>query len=298
MAKKLDKICNRCAKPTLAVGARCAVCQKKGDLCARCKTNWTLQAKGSYCKKCKLEVKSEQAIVLGYQDLCACGKAKKKSFKTCYNCHTTQNPDVCAKCGMRLPSGESCKRDHRKPWARPEWKARRKELVARTNICEWCSDPFTPPKHPATVVHLNQNQSTGSPEEKEKQFQEYMEMSDLTVRVTCRSCAYIYRRHGVAGRKDPMVVCPKCHKFKQPQYLVCYKCHSEGQAHSSYQDYESFESAIDDANERGCPETCKEADVMYTTHDSDGRADGGGGPIHLCDLKKIESEFPGMIKPE
>lgn len=106
------------------------------------------------------------------------------------------------------------------PWQTKEWRVRRKEVISRTDSCEWCKKKFSPPKNPAVVHHLH-----------EEEWKDYMGMGDKDVKVICKPCHMRVTRYGIEGPDDPRGKCPDCGGFKQSRFKMCFSCHTKGECH-------------------------------------------------------------------
>lgn len=104
-----------------------------------------------------------------------------------------------------------------KIWGSKAWKNRRRQVISRTDRCEWCRKKFAPPKQPKVVQHLKKYKG-------DDWKAKYLSMKESEVAVICKGCHVTVTRFRVR-RGSVRSTCPECGHFKRPKYDTCYRCH-------------------------------------------------------------------------
>src|SRR6266446_4188653 len=92
--------CEICSKPTTSLKGKCTKCAKLGKRCLTC-MDWTRQASGPLCGKCKAERK---ALLKGKTTKCPkCDKPKHPQYEVCYSCDRAGK--VRCYCGWMIEKG-------------------------------------------------------------------------------------------------------------------------------------------------------------------------------------------------
>jgi len=92
----------------------------------------------------------------------------------------------------------------RKPWARADWKKKRKEIITPDSVCSQCGS-----KKGLVVHHPPRKYST----------QDYVSLKGTVI--LCSKCHFLYHKKGLD-------LCPTCKKnYKPIRYRECYECHKK-----------------------------------------------------------------------
>lgn len=107
-------------------------------------------------------------------------------------------------------------------WQDAKYQERRDVLYARTDVCEWCKEPFDGSDRALrrNLHHLMERYETpdGEPD-----WAAYEAMRDEDVVVVHARCHRAWHKFGVRP-PDTRLVCPTCGKWKPPVFAQCAPC--------------------------------------------------------------------------
>lgn len=132
-------------------------------------------------------------------------------------CPTCQRPTR-----SRTGYHSECRPQVKRSWQDAKYRERRDVLYARTDVCEWCKEPFDGSDRELrrNLHHLIERYETpdGEPDRAA-----YEALRDEDVVIIHARCHRAWHRFGVRP-PDTRLVCPTCGKWKPPRFAKCAPC--------------------------------------------------------------------------